>query len=103
MNKSFKEFVAFFRKDTYVVTDNFLRQVIDLVDNTTEKIDDSNATKDFDRQEFKKLFHITMKLKERVMKLEDNVNKLTTMVSEEDFDKHAEKFDVGKVKYHNLV
>jgi len=37
------------------------------------------------------------------MKLEDNVNKLTTMVSEEDFDKHAEKFDVGEVKYHNLV
>ena len=46
MNKSFKEFVAFFRKDTYVVTDKFLFQ---------------------------------------------------------DFDKHAEKFDGGEVKYHNLV
>ena len=94
MNKSFKEFVAFFRKDTYVVTDKFLFQVIDLVESTTEKVD---------RQEFKRHHYRTMKLKERIMKLEDNVNKLTTMVSEEDFDKHAEKFDGGEVKYHNLV
>ena len=103
MNKSFKEFVAFFRKDTYVVTDKFLRQVMDLVDNATETVDNSKAKNDFNRHEFEQQFHTIMKLKERVMKLEDNVNKLTTMVSEEDFDKHAEKFDGGEVIYHNLI